>query len=268
MKYENFRQALRYLLLIVQHNPNAAEHSALLRLPEAVRGELLSNDSTLHKLMASRTVKTSYTSSNLSTDDVTSVMRMGRLVKTFNLSKQEQSEIVALLSHTSNANRQQLKQDLRQPIRGVSWICLSGRSQHTSTVHVAYEHTAFESGARVNYTHYSVDVALPHGSTPFNGEVVRVFHLFKVKNVALACVSWGKKLDVDASSGCREYRFPERGATAQNGSASSSSVAASLPTVIRVERLFAYVHFGVLPGARLLLNRFYIPRGVDCPTLC
>ena len=39
MKYENFRQALRYLLHIVKYNPEARTHPAILRLPEAVREE-------------------------------------------------------------------------------------------------------------------------------------------------------------------------------------------------------------------------------------
>ena len=158
----------------------------------------------------------------------------------------------------------QLQQDLRRPVRGVSWICLPGR-RHSSTIHVAYEHAEFESGARVNYTHYSVDAALPHGSTPFHGKIVRVHHLFQVRNVALACVTWGEELSVDSSTQGREYRFPERVPVATIGGSSSSvtPVLASLPTVVRVERLVSYVHFGVLPGARLLLNRFYIPRGID-----
>ena len=157
---------------------------------------------------------------------------------------------------------------LALPVRGVAWLCLPGRSQHTATIYAAQQHSDYKSGTRVNHTHYSVDTALPHGSTSFEGSIVRVHHLFLLGDVPLACVTWGEALQVDKKTGCREYRFRGRQSLSPplrsvSSSSSSSTPPTPLPNVIHARRLVSYVHFGVLPGSRLVLNRFYIPRGLD-----
>ena len=145
-------------------------------------------------------------------------------------------------------------------VRGLTFVCLPNRSKHSATIYASQPHTNHVTGTtRVNYTHYSVDSVLPQGSTPFRGSVVRVQHLFMVGDTPLVCVTWGKPLGLDTSLGCREYSFPDR--SAGSSSSSSSSARSQPPCVIKAERLVSYVHFGILPGSRLLLNRFYIPRG-------
>ena len=270
MKYENFRQALRYLLYIVKYNPNAQNHPALQRMPEALRTELLcGDDSVLHELMASRSVNTSYTSGELKADDKQAFIRTGHSTAALQLFANERAEAKQLLLACEyEDDRAAIFEQLEQPVRGVAWLCLSGRSRHIATIYAFHQHSDYKSGTRVNYTHYSVDTALPHGSTSFEGSVVRVHHLFLLGDLPLACVTWGEALQVDTKTGCREYRFHDRQSRppplrSVSSSSSSSAPPTPLPNVIHARRLVSYVHFGVLPGSRLVLNRFYIPGGLE-----
>ena len=275
MKYENFRQALRYLLHIVKYNPEARTHPAILRLPEAVREELFdSTDSLLIELMASRSVKTDYTSATYAEDDVTPAIRVTGSVPALALLPDELAQVDLLIQAESYPEDMQRRvqselDSLRSDgAEGVDTVCLPHRSKHTSTIYCTQPPSDHKEGkTRVNYAHYSVDSALPHGSTPFVGKVARIHHLFLVADVPLALVTWGQPLKVVPGLDCREYRFPARGAALTSSSSSSSTrrraPPTSLPSVIKVERLISYVHFGILAGSRFLLSRFYIPRGLD-----
>jgi hypothetical protein len=274
MKYENFRQALRYLLHIVKFNPEARSHPAVLRLPEAVREELFDGtDNLLAELMASRSVKTDYTSSTYTEDDVIPDIRVKGFVPALPLLPDELAQVRLLIqaeSYPEDVQRRvqsELDSLTRDGAEGVASVCLPHRSEHTSTIYCTQPSSDHKEGkTRVNYAHYSVDSALPHCSAPFEGKVARIHHLFLVADVPLALVTWGQPLQVERGLGCREYSFPVRGAPATFSSSSSSRCRAppiSLPSVIKVDRLISYVHFGILPGSRFLLNRFYIPRGLD-----
>jgi hypothetical protein len=249
MTYENFRQAVRYLLHIVKHNPNATNHPAILRLPEAVRDELLHDPAgILTDLMASRSVTTSYTSSTYTEDDVAPIIRTGHSVPPKVLTSKEVDEVLHLVlrkKYQDRGQRRSLKVELAEGVSGLSFVCLPHRSRHAATIFSSQAHADHKEGTRVNFTHYSVGSALPHGSTEFPGKVARVHRLFLVRDVPLACVTWGQFIKVEPITGCREYRF------------------STLSSVIKAERLISYVHFGILPGSRLLLNRFYVPRGLD-----
>ena len=231
MKYENFRQALRYLLHIVKDNPDAENHPALQRMPEALRTELIcGEDSVLHDLMASRSVKTSYTRCELKADDKQAFIRTGHCTATVQLFAKERAEAKQLLSACEfEGDGSALFDQLALPVRGVAWLCLPGRSQHTATIYAAQQHSDYKSGTRVNHTHYSVDTALPHGSTSFEGSIVRVHHLFLLGDVPLACVTWGEALQVDKKTGCREYRFRGRQSLSPPLRSVSSSSSSSTP---------------------------------------
>ena len=274
MKYENFRQALRFLLYIVQHNPNAASHPAVMRLPEAVREQLMyglngNGANVLFDLMASRSVKTEYTKSARDADDVVPILRTGRSTKALQLSQQELKEVEQLVSaNDQSALNELLQQNGR--VRGLTFVCLPNRSKHSATIYAPQpQKDHVKDMTRVNYSHYYGRCAPPQGSTPFTGSVVRMHHLFMVGDTPLACVSWGQAQGLVPSLECQEYSFPERNAASASSSSSSSSSSASRrqgplpPCVVKAERLVSYVHFGILPGSRLLLNRFYIPRGLD-----
>ena len=137
MKYENFRQALRYLLHIVEHNPNAEAHPAIQRLPASVRDQLMHNpDGILRELMASRTVKTPYTSAELKVHDTVPIIRLGSFASLILLSAQERKAAAAVVEATGAPLSQAMHTTLGGPIRAFTWVCLPNRPKHTATIYV------------------------------------------------------------------------------------------------------------------------------------
>jgi hypothetical protein len=134
MKNENFRQALRYLLYVVKFNPDAQNHPALQRMPEALRTELLcGDDSVLHELMASRSVKTSCTTCELKADDNQAFIRTGHSNAALQLFANERAEAKQLLSACEfEGDRAALFEQLEQPVQAVAWLCLSLAALDTS----------------------------------------------------------------------------------------------------------------------------------------
>ena len=271
MKHENFNQGLRYLLDIIKYNANAATHPSIQRLPSSVRDEL--NNADLQELMGSRSLHSSYTSLNLSADDVLPLLREGPTVSELKLLADEVKELNLLLPKTLSSSEESPDLDDTTGLSSLAWVCLPNRSKAMATIYASSASFSLQQ-TKINYTHYSVDSKLPHGNEPFSGEVVRVHHLFVIKEFAYVVCTWGIRGTVDPITGCTEYTFPERGSShpplppvkprkrgRPKKQQAEQNVPASLPLILKAERLISYVHFGIIPGSKLLLNRFYIPRG-------
>ena len=110
-----------------------------------------------------------------------------------------------------------------------------------------------------------------------HGGIVQLDHLFFIEDEAFAKVSWGKKTRSHSILQCQGYMFNEilqsRSVNSKKAALKKSwekliqeqsAVKRMLPsiplhkfeTIIRVERLAGYIHFGVVNG-ELFLNRFY-----------
>jgi len=146
-------------------------------------------------------------------------------------------------------------------------VALAGRSAREGTVH---------ADLALGPTRYAVDGPVPadpgeldpdeddkRGEQAFRG-IVQTNHLFMYRDVPYAHVTWGKPQREHVGTGCTVYKFDVpasktlASARKQLSQDSEHVVGRACVQIVRADRLYAYVHFGVVRGTTLL-NKFYIP---------
>ena len=234
MQYENFRQASRYMWLLLESGADkAAKDPAVQRLPIGIQRDLFDPaNGGLRELLLPRPTKSPYAAHNLTHVDETDFYRPGPEVKgaPHNLSVLEK----ILLARLSGVAAKELPD-----IERLGSIILPRRP--------ACEGTLYADISRYGVTHYAVDAAVE--DEKLHRGMVQLDHLFMFRDIAYAIVTWGvAKSSDDKQTGCQSYTFEalQSGMVkrAINALRNNTPIPEKAECVLRAEWLVKYYHFG------------------------
>jgi len=155
-----------------------------------------------------------------------------------NIYKQQLAEFHYSLTESASleVSKQSIIDEDVVVLKTVRWLLLPGRNTRTGKLWADTDRKT--TGA----VHYTLDSHLAQDNSYYDGKVVRLDHLFIVRDIGLAFVTYGKRGNLDNNTGCYSYNFSE------------DDQGRWQPRVILASRLRSYVHFGFVHG-KLLFNR-------------